>query len=144
MKEYLPTLYPRALDSGSAANQSLIGPKAPVYVAGLDLGVLPIGDWSISIILSINSVPLNPVKAFGTFLLLFLLSIKLNALYKVCKIKVDFPLPDTPVTQVNVPIGIFRLTFFKLFPEAPLISINRPFFANLLFFGIAINFFPDR
>ena len=30
--------------SGSPVNQSLIGPKAPVYVAGLDLGVLPIGD----------------------------------------------------------------------------------------------------
>ena len=81
-------------------------------MAGFDLGVLPIGDWSISIILSINSVPLNPVKDLGTFLLLFLLSIKLKALYKVCKIKVDFPLPETPVTQVNVPTGILKLTFY--------------------------------
>ena len=44
LKEYLPTLYPLALDSGKAANHSLIGPNAPVYVAGFDLGVLPIGD----------------------------------------------------------------------------------------------------
>ena len=57
---------------------------------------------------------------------------------------VDFPLPETPVTQVNVPTGIFKLTFFKLFPLAPLISINLPFFADLLFFGIGINFLPDN
>ena len=88
--------------------------------------------------------PLNPVKALGTFLLLFLFNIKLKALYNVCKINVDLPLPDTPVTQVNVPTGIFKLTFFKLFPLAPLISINLPFFAVLLFLGIGINFFPDK
>ena len=58
LKENLPGLYPLVLDSGRLVNQSLTGPKAPVYVAGLDLGVLPIGDWSISIILSINSTPL--------------------------------------------------------------------------------------
>ena len=44
LKENLPTLYPLALESGRFENQSLIGPNAPVYVAGLDLGVLPIGD----------------------------------------------------------------------------------------------------
>ena len=49
------------------------------------------------------------------------------------KIKVDLPLPETPVTHVNVPTGIFKFTFFKLFPLAPLISIKRPFFADLLF-----------
>jgi hypothetical protein len=31
--------------------------KSPVYVAGFDRGVLPIGDWSISITLSINASP---------------------------------------------------------------------------------------
>ena len=31
--------------------------KSPVYVAGLDLGVLPIGDWSILITLSRLSKP---------------------------------------------------------------------------------------
>ena len=98
----------------------------------------------MSIILSINSVPLNPVKALGTFLLLFLFKIKLKALYSVCKIRVDLPLPETPVTQVNVPTGIFKFTFFKLFPLAPFISINLPFFADLLFFGIDINFLPDK
>ena len=62
-----------------------------------------------------------------------LLSIKLKALYKVCKINVDLPLPDTPVTHVKVPIGIFKFTFFKLFPVAPLISINLPFLALPLY-----------
>ena len=62
----------------------------------------------------------------------------------MCNIKVDFPLPETPVTQVKVPTGIFRLTFFRLFPLAPLISINLPFFANLRFLGTAIYFFPDK
>jgi hypothetical protein len=37
----------------------------------------------------------------------------------VCNIKVDFPLPETPVTQVNAPRGILADTFFKLFPVAP-------------------------
>ena len=59
-------------------------------------------------------------------------------------IKVDLPLPDTPVTQVKFPIGIFKFTFFKLFPVAPIISKNLPFFANRLFFGIGIKLLLDR
>ena len=39
-------------------NRSLIIVKTPVYVAGFDLGVLPIGFWSISITLSKYSIPL--------------------------------------------------------------------------------------
>ena len=110
-----------------------------MYVAGFDLGVLPIGDWSISIILSINSTPLYPLNAFGAFLAL-LLSVRFKAWNSVCSISVDFPLPDTPVTQVKVPVGILRLTLFKLFPVAPLISTNLPFLANRLVFGISIFF----
>ena len=52
----------------------------------------------------------------------------------------DFPEPETPVTQVKGPNGIFKLTFFKLFPVAPLISRNLPFLAKRLFGGIEINF----
>ena len=48
----------------------------------------------------------------------------------------DLPLPETPVTQVKLPIGIFRSTLFKLFPDAPLISTNLPFLASLLVLGI--------
>ena len=36
---------------------SLIKSNTPVYVAGFERGVLPIGDWSIFIILSIFSIP---------------------------------------------------------------------------------------
>ena len=56
----------------------------------------------------------------------------------------DFPLPDTPVTQVKVPVGILRLTLFKLFPVAPLISTNLPFLANRLVIGISIFFLLAR
>ena len=39
-------------------------------------------------------------------------------------ISVDFPDPETPVMQVNKPMGIIRSTFFKLLPEAPFSVIN--------------------
>ena len=68
---------------------------------------------------------------------------KLSALKRVCKTRVDFPLPDTPVTHVRVPIGTLKLIFFKLFPLAPNISKNLPFFAVFLFLGTSINFFSD-
>ena len=34
-------------------------------------------------------------------------------------VKLDLPLPDTPVTQVKVPSGIEALTFCRLFSFAP-------------------------
>ena len=89
-------------------------------------------------ILSINSVPLNPLKGFGIFLDLLLFKVKLRALYKVCNTSVDLPLPDTPVTQVKLPKGIFKLTLSKLFPLAPVISKNLPFLAKRLLAGIFI------
>ena len=46
-------MYPLVLDSGVLAKISLICVNKPVYVAGLDLGVFPIGLWSIDINLSI-------------------------------------------------------------------------------------------
>ncbi len=36
-------------------------------------------------------------------------------------IRVDLPLPETPVTQVKVPSGISALTFFRLLAVAPTI-----------------------
>ena len=56
----------------------------------------------------------------------------------------DLPLPDTPVTQVKQPKGIFKSIFFKLFPVAPPISRNLPFFANFLPLGIGLNFLLDK
>ena len=48
LKEKRPGLYPRIDASGVLANKLLISLKTPVYVAGLERVVLPIGDWSIS------------------------------------------------------------------------------------------------
>ena len=56
----------------------------------------------------------------------------------------DFPLPETPVTQVNVPVGILRFTLFKLFPLAPLIYTNLPFLDKRRDFGISIVFLFAR
>ena len=77
-------------------------------------------------------MPLKFLNGLGIFLDLLLFNVRFKALYKVCKIKVDLPLPETPVTHVKLPKGIFKLTLFKLFPVAPEISKNLPFFANLL------------
>ena len=73
------------------------------------------------------------------FLLYYL---KLNLVHDIMfvSINVDLPLPETPVTQVKLPVGILRLTLFKLFPLAPLISTNLPFLASLLVLGISIYF----
>ncbi len=57
--------------------------------------------------------------------------------YNVSLIKVDFPLPETPVTQQKVPNGISRSTFFKLFPVAPFNSIFFPL-PSLLISGMGI------
>jgi len=37
---------------------------------------------------------------------------------KVSLIRVDFPLPETPVTLMNFPSGNLTLTFFRLLPLA--------------------------
>ena len=101
---------------------SLTKSNTPVYVAGFDLGVLPIGDWSILIILSIFSIPFIfshlPGFSFAPFNSLA------KYLYKTSFTKVDFPEPETPVTQLNTPNGIFTFKFFKLCSFAPIISID--------------------
>ena len=44
--------------------------------------------------------------------------------YKISLTRDDFPLPLTPVTAVNTPMGNFALTFLRLFCFAPLTSMN--------------------
>ena len=75
---------------------------------------------------------------------MLLFSVRFKALYRVCNTRVDFPLPDTPVTQVKLPSGIFKFTLLRLFPVAPVISKNLPFLANLLFDGTFILNLFDR
>ena len=87
-----------------------MGVKAPVYVAGFDLGVLPIGDWVMFTTLSIKWLPLRFL--YFPSLSFVLLIVFDRAGYSVSIIKLDFPLPETPDTQQNKPNGIFKLTFF--------------------------------
>ena len=44
LKEKCPAVYHRFFDSGSEANTSRTSVKSPVYVAGFERGVLPIGS----------------------------------------------------------------------------------------------------
>src|SRR5574344_2415577 len=66
LNENLPLSYPFIFDSFISANKSLISSKTPTYVAGLLLGVLPIGSWLISTTLSTYSKPLMPLFLPGT------------------------------------------------------------------------------
>lgn len=110
---------------------SLIKSNTPVYVAGLERGVLPIGDWSIFIILSIFFNPFTPLhfpgfsfEPFSSFAIV---------LYNTSLTNVDFPEPDTPVTQLNTPSGNVTVIFFKLFSVAPSTSMHLDFICLLLF-----------
>ena len=118
---------------------SLITSNTPVYVAGFERGVLPIGDWSIFIILSTFSSPFislhfpgfsfEPYISFAT------------VLYNISLTSVLLPEPETPVTQINCPNGNFTFMFFKLCSVAPLTSIAFPL-DFLLFLGTKICFLP--
>ena len=115
--------------------------KTPVYVAGLLLGVLPIGAWDISTTLSIFSKPFTFLYLPGFVFTLYRLFA--TTLYSISFTSVDFPEPDTPVTQVNFPSGNLTSIFFKLFSSAPVIS--RYFlFPFLLFSGTSIFSFPVK
>ena len=41
--------------------------------------------------------------------------------------RVDLPLPDTPVTQINLPSGNSTDIFFRLFSLQPVSLIDLPF-----------------
>ena len=66
-----------------------------------------------------------------------------SAGYKTSLTREDFPLPDTPVMQLNTPSGILTSTFLRLFCLAPLISINLPFDERLAM-GTGIESSPLR
>ncbi len=120
---------------------SRIKSNTPVYVAGFERGVLPIGDWSILIILSIFCKPFTiflhlPGFSFAPFnFLLLLFYIVLHLLMLTF-----FREPDTPVTQLNTPNGNFTLIFFKLFSVAPCTSITFVFRCFSSFLGTSIFF----
>ena len=90
-------------------------------MAGFDLGVLPIGDWSISITLSSASTP--SIVSWSPGIVLALLSVFASDLYSISFTRELFPDPETPVTHVIIPRGICTSIFFKLFCLAPFIVI---------------------
>ena len=90
-------------------------------------------------ILSMFSIPLISL-CFPGFSLDRLISFAKD-LYRISLIKVDFPEPETPVTQTNCPKGIRTLIFFRLFSFAPIISMYF-LLLFLLCFGTNIFFFP--
>ena len=110
-------MYPLVLASLVEANRSLIRSNTPVYVAGLERGVRPIGLWSIWITLSsfpshstLSRFPVSWWARFSRFA---------RSRYRISFTRELFPEPDTPVTQVNTPIGNFTSMFFRLFSRAP-------------------------
>ena len=62
---------------------------------------------------------------------------------KVPLIKLDLPLPETPVIQMNFPRGNSTVTFFRLFPVAPDNIIFFPF-PVLLWGANSISSLPVR
>ena len=57
LNEKCPGVYPLSFANLVSENNLRISSNAFVYVAGFDLGVRPIGDWSITITLSTLSMP---------------------------------------------------------------------------------------
>src|SRR3954468_17830389 len=80
------------------------------------------GDWSISITLSIFAVPLialwAPALSFEPY------SLRLRLGMSVWLISVDLPDPLTPVTHTSPPSGIFTSMFFRLFSRQPFSSMQ--------------------
>jgi len=63
--------------------------------------------------------------------------------YNVSFISVDFPLPETPVTQIIFPKRIVKSTFLRLLPVAPFKTIFLPL-PFLLFLGMSNPLVPFR
>ena len=113
-----------------------------MYVAGLERGVRPIGDWLISIILSMNSKPL--ISRYSPGITRDPCNVLDTARYNVSITKDDFPLPETPVTVTNAPRGISTLILFKLLVLAPIITSFWESLAVRLVEGIWMRLCPFK
>jgi len=141
LKLNLPFSNPLILDSGRFAKRSRMCVNMPVYVAGLERGVRPIGDWSMSITLSMFSRPRISSNLPASSLVLLVI---LDApLHNISLIRLLLPEPETPVTQTNLPSGISTSMCFRLFSAAPLIIMDLPL-PGLRTSGTCICFLPDR
>src|SRR3990170_345694 len=99
------------------------------------------GDWSISITLSICSRPFTVLYCIGMVLELYACLLRMG--YNVSLINVDLPLPLTPLMTINFPNGNLASTCLRLWPLAPFNSRNFPF-PFLRIFGTEMDFSPNR
>ena len=92
-------------------------------------------------ILSTFSIPFTvlylPGFSFDLFIVLD------NILHNISFTRVLLPLPETPVTHINLPSGNSTEIFFKLFSLHPVNLIDLPF-PFLRFFGTSIFSLPER
>ena len=114
--------------SGTPAKSSRMGVNRPTYVAGLERGVRPMGDWSISITLSTAATPSSASCSPGSSRAA--LSARASERNRISVTSVLLPLPETPVTAVIVPSGNATSTFFRLWARAFLhgqrLAVARP------------------
>src|ERR687890_715461 len=142
LNENRPGPYPRTLASVVSANSVRMLLNTPVYVAGLDRGVRPIGDWSTPTTLSTWSTPLIRVCRPGTIRapLIWLAS----TVYRMSLTRVDLPEPLTPVTAMNWPSGKPTVRLRRLCSRAPCTTSSRPGVCGRRVRGVGIALRPDR
>src|SRR5262249_43057117 len=114
LNENRPAEYPRRRASGTCAKIFRISSKNPTYVAGVERGVRPMGDWSTSYTAWISS---NPVT-HGPFPPFLRRKADCTAGSRHSRTSVLFPEPLTPVTSTKRLSGNETVKFFKLFAEA--------------------------
>src|SRR3989338_11054119 len=93
LKENRPGFQPRARDSVAAAKRSRMCVNAPVYVAGFERGVRPIGDWSMSTVRPRYSLPVNEAALYVCGVRYFRSRRERRLRWSISYIKVDFPEP---------------------------------------------------
>src|SRR5439155_15276036 len=116
--------------------------NTPVYVAGLDRGVRPIGDWSTRTSLSTLSSPVTRVCRPGTCRAPLSLFASTDA--RMSLTSVDLPEPETPVTDVSTPSGNDTSISRRLCSRAPTTVSWRRRATGRLLAGIAMLSLPDR
>ena len=67
-----------------------------------------------------------------------------NVVYKISLTRVDFPEPETPVTDTTTPHGTWTSISLRLFSFAPLTTSFLLGSIVRRFFGIAIDLRPDK
>ncbi len=106
----------------------------------MERGVRPMGDWSMLITLS--SFPIPEILLCFPGIVRARFKSLASLLYKISFTRELFPEPETPVTQVMTPVGIFTVMFFRLFSLAP-VTVSHPL-GCLRSSGTGTCFFPER